>query len=767
MGLFDKLGAGKKSKKDDQSIDEQKQQKQSKKEKSKKGGKEKKGRFGGKKKEVTLLERMQLDESVADSAVSVLQELVEVGDSAVREVDEGIMIVAFTNQMLEDSENLDPKGEDFGSFAEALRSESIESIALQGDLENGVVGIIPSSETLRALDEFEFVHDLEFHWALVPFDITDEDQLTIFDTTVPISRLVQMANDQSIGLSIVNGEVVEAEGSGNQQQGYDDGLDYEEEEDDLVDDSDDEVAFEDDSDDELEFDDEPVVQNDDSFDDFDDFDDEDEIETDDEFDADDSFDDDSFDDGDELDVDDSFGDDDFEIDQEEETYSPEESKEAITKAAYHTFNNTELDLQVDMTRFDNFFDSIQFATFDVPKSVGDNQLQAVLAKMKENANVEIQRFHQNSIQGLRNEYLSNMTDVHTKLVDVLDHKNPSKKYGERANKIESEYDQAMDDIDRLIANEVSKITQEYNADREEYAENAKREAYAIYDSNHRDAKNRRIEIVKDQVRADVKTTRDTQLGELYQDRRNVAQRLFDKAEAALTRSLQEKYQAIAQKELEMYDKFRKNMDLFLRTHFSDEVLRSKAQAEQLRQAHEADRVRQEYDQILLTKTREAEEADKLARNRLAQLEKTLKEDIDQVKADYTRLLDREKSENEELRRLLSESNKANMTIGEQKDKEVAHSMKILEDQVKATQRELEYANQRANSAQKPVKFIIGAVAAITLALGIIAGFLFGANTTQIAPSQPASTQTQNNSTSYHYDVDGTKNVHDFEQSKSA
>lgn len=765
MGLFDKLGAGKKSKKDDQIIDEQKQQKQSKKEKSKKGGKEKKGRFGGKKKEVTLLERMQLDESVADSAVSVLQDLVEIGDSAVREVDEGIMIVAFTNQMLEDSESLDPKGEEFGSFAEALRSESIESIALQGDLENGVVGIIPSSETLSALDEFDFVHDLEFHWALVPFDITDDDQLTVFDTKVPISRLVQMANNQSIGLSITNGEVVETEGSVSQTQD-DDGLDYEdEEENDFVDDSSEEVVVSD-NDDELEFDDEPVAEDDDSFDDFDDFDDENEVETDDEFDTDESFDDTSFDDGDELDVDDSF-DDDFSVEDEEETYSPEESKDVITKAAHHTFNNTELDLRVDMTRFDNFFDSIQFATFEVPKSVGDNQLQAVLAKMKENANVEIQRFHQNSIQGLRNEYLSNMTDVHSKLVDALDHKNPNMKYGKRANQIETEYDQAMDDIDRLIANEVSKITQEYNEDREEYAENAKREAYAIYDNNHRDAKNRRIEVVKDQVRTDVKTTRDTQLGELYQDRRNVAQRLFDKAESALTRNLQEKYQAIAQKELEMYDKFRKNMDLFLRTHFSDEVLRSKAQAEQLRQAHEADRVRQEYDQILLSKTREVEEADKLARKRLAQLEETHKEDIDQVKADYSRLLDREKKENEELRRLLSESNKANMSIGEQKDKEVAHTMKMLEDQVKATQRELEYANQRANSAQKPVKFIIGAVAAITLALGIIAGFLFGANTTQIAPSQPASTQTQNSSTSYHYDVDGVRSVQSFEQSKSA
>jgi hypothetical protein len=726
MGLFTKLG-GTKTKKN-ASVDSRAAKKV-------KGTKEKKSLFGGKKKDVTLLERMQLEESVAAASLDVVQELAEMGGSAVRELDEGLLIIAITNEMLEEA-GLDVTGEEFGSFAQALRSETIESIALADDLAAGVIGIVPSQETLISLDEFDFVHDTAFRWAIVPFDLSDDDRLTVLDSTVHIDRLMEMSNNPDMQLVIRNGEVVEVDG-GENDQGYippSDGIEEDETELDANDhrgvdelDANDHRGV-DELDDELDF------RMDDKFDDVDEFDSElDAIgnmggvdsDQDDLYDVDENT--------DHLtDLDDA-SDEEVYVMEEDEGMTAAESKEAINRVVAHVFNNTELGLHIDMAKFDDYFDSVSIAQFDATRA-DNSELQNVLSKLRQDANVELDRFHQDNVQSLRNKFTSSMRDIHNKLVESLDHKDENTTYGRRHYEIEADFDDAMDDLERRVAGKIDQINKEYNSSREEYAENAKREAMTVYDSRYRDERNRKIESVKDHVQSDLKTNHDTELGELYTDRRTVAQRLFDKATTALLQRLQGEYQMISQKELQMYDAFRKNMDVYLRKHFADEVLRAKAEAEKLKQSHEAERVRTEYEQMLLTKTRQLDEADKQARESLRQLDSTHKEQVDHVKADYDRRIEREQRENQNLREMLQDANASNGQIGVQKDQEVKHRMNMYEDALKAKERELAYANERANKSQKPMTFILGAVGIVMLSLGIIFGFLYAAKSMQIAPA---------------------------------
>lgn len=746
MGLLGKFGG--KSKQDSQDNSTKKSAK-----------KEKRVGKGKKKKTLTLLERMQLEESVAASSLEVLQELVDIGGSAIREVDDGIMIIAITNDMLEQA-GLDPSSEEFGSFAEALRAEIVESIALAEDLANGVVGIIPSEETLTALDEFDFAHDIAFHWAIVPFDLTDEDKLTVLDSTVHIERLVEMVNDPSIQLEVRNGEVIEvADESGYEdsfdemeEDNFDQGIEEDEEEFDegIEEEELDAGEFDDNELDVGDFDEEELDIGDFEEDvlDVDDF-DEDELDVGDyeeELDAGDyNYEEEldagyADDDSDELEVDVPIG-----YDTVDEGMTAEETKEAINRIVNHGFNNTELDLQIDMAKFDDYFDSITIAQFDTTRQ-DDSELQTVLSKLRQDANVELSRFHQDNVQALRNKFTTSMRDIHNRLVESLDHKDQTTTYGSRHYEIETEYEDGMDDLERRVAASVGHINKEYNERREEYGENAKREALALYDSRYRDERNRKIDSVKDNLLTDLKTVRDTELGELYKDRRTVAQRLFDKATTALLQQLQEEYQEISQSELHMYDLFRKDMDVYLRKHFADEVLRAKAEAEKLKQSHEADRVRKEYEQMLNTKTRQIQEADDNAKLAIQKLEATHKDQLKSVKADYDRHIEREQKDNETLRQLLKESNSANSKIGEQKDLEIQHRLKLYEDTIAAKDLELKYANDRAAKSQKPMKFILVASAAVALALGVILGFLFGAGQTQQQITPAATDQTEDQST---------------------
>lgn len=682
-------------------------------------------RFGKKKNQETLVERMRLEESVAGASVDVLSYWVGQNDSAVRETDDGFVIVAITNDML-DAAGLDPESEEFGAFAEALAQETVESITLASDLEQGIIGIIPSSATLQALDEFDFVQDLAFQWALVPFDLDDGHQLILLENTVGIGRLMELAGDPDTTLTVKNSAVVFEGGAPAPvaqaaSVAYDDDEVEDEEVEDEFGDEFGEEYPDDDFPEEAPLDDEP------SFDDeysTEDYGDEEELDLDAEL--------------DELELDDEMPLDDepgYEAPLEDEL-DAEDVATAVNRVAEHGFANTELELVVDLTAFDQYFDEVPIAQFDTART-DDSELQHGVSQLRRDANTEIHRFHQDSIQSLRNQFLTNMRTIHNKLVESLDHKSEDTTYGETYATIEATYSDSLRNIDRLTAQEIAEIKKIYDEEREEFGENAKREAYALYDSRHKAERDRKVSAVRENLTTDITTNRDIALGELYEDRRIVARRLFDKAQTAVLQSLQDAYVGIAEKELQMYDMFRKDMDVFTRRHYADEVLRAKAKAEELRQSHEADAVRKEYQQMLATKQAQLDEADAHVRTSIRQLEETHREQLEATRKDYDRRIEREKRDNDELRMLLQEANSATTKIGEQKDKEVESTITTLQNIIKSKDLELQYANQRATQSKSPVKWYIAATAAVCIAIGIMFGFLYGAGSVQqLAPTPP-------------------------------
>lgn len=708
-------------------------------------GKKKKGRKG--KTPDNLIQLMQIEESVASASLDVVDELKNAEGSAVRELTEGLLIVAFTNQALEET-GIDSKDEEFGSFSESLRSETIESIALMNDLERFVVGVVPSRETLIALSEYNFVQDLVFHWAILPFDVTDESQLQVFEEQdVTIGDLLDVANNPTVTFELRDGEIHETiDTSGGSQTSDEDDLFG------VTDSQDDTLP----TDDGLDFGDgdEPTFEEPEPFDDS--------FASDDEFNPADSFEDDDFMDEqdpiDDMPMDDNmgFGEDDFgddsfddsvfdgvgddvddmddEISYEEEVVVANTVETETKRLTEHVFQNDELGLSVNMELFDDYFDSMEVAQFDLNESE-DGELDRVINRLRQDANTELTRFRQHNVEELRNKYASSMRDIHIKLTEALDYESNDTVYGEKYSDIEDVHAKDLRDIDRKVAGQRDELQNAYNQRREEFGEQAKVEALTRFDMRYRDELDSDIRRLREDVRSDLITGRDIQVAELFDDRRITGKRLYDKATASLLLNIQSTFQGIARKELEMYDAFRKDMDAYLRRHFADEVLRAKAEAEKMRQSHEAEAVRQKYEQLLNVRSEEIDELHRKSREDIGKLSETHRGQIKEIHDDYAYTIKRHEKDNENLRELLSEANESISNISEQKDKEVEHRMKMYEDTIKAKEREIEYANERAERTQKPYKFMIVAIAAVFLALGILFGFLFSANKTyQIAPS---------------------------------
>lgn len=705
---------------------------------AKKEKKAKGGLFGRSKKNQSLIDMMQLDESVAEPSLEVVADLSDRDDSAVRQVSDagGYLIVAFTNTMLEAAE-LDASSEEFGSFAEALRTETVESIALINDLEEGIVGIIPSIDSLIALDEFEFAHNLEFKWALVPFDLDNDSQLDILNSTVSLAKLTEMANEPSITAMVDEDskEVILSDGDSYEEDEF--GVNAPAESDNLEDDDDDfdfdaspeevpavsddfevadediveEVPDDDDFDDDLDLeDDAPAVTE--STNDFDD----DDIELDD-------------------DLDDDFGDT-TPSEPEEDELTPEESNALIEQAATHSFANTELGIDLDMSLFDDLYrpdDVIQFETnFDE-----DSELQRVISKMHKDHNTELKRLHKGNVQALRAKYASSISDIYTRVADHVDHMNPNTVYGERLEKIEADYRDKKRNIDATVASRRNVINDEYRERREAYGEAAKQEAMTSFDKTHRGQLDAELTSISADISTEITNEKNYRTAELLKDRRLVSARLFDDIKVKLLKSIQKEYQEYANKELRMYDAFRKDADTYLRKHFSDDVLRSKAQAESLRQNHEADRVRREYGEMLTSKARQIEELENDAAAKHRQLTEEHRNDIAQIKAEHDRELERLQKEATGLRDMLQDANESVTKISEQKEKEIEHRIKVYEDRIQSKDLELQYANERLTTKNRPMFAIMIAIGAVSIMLGLILGFILGIDRT--APAQGVET----------------------------
>lgn len=711
--------------------------------KKRKGKKDKKG-----KQPDSLIQLMRIEESVAAASLDVVDSLKDSEGSAIRELDEGLLIVAFTNEGLEGT-GIDSKDEEFGSFSESLRSETIESIALMNDLKRDVVGIIPSRETLLALSEYNFVQDLVFHWAILPFDVTDDSQLDVyFEQEVTIGDILDVANNPTITFEIHDGQIKETIATDGEATMTMDGIDGvqddnlfdgQDDEDDLFPNEDD--SFENDSfepmDEPTDTFDEPMDETfDESNEPMDSFDDMDSFEP---------LDDDSMDGMDSIDsfdeveavfdgVDDTFDDNiDDNMSYEEELEVANTIENETKRLTEHTFQNDELGLSINMEIFDDYFDSIDVAQFEVSDK-NDGELDRVLNKLRQDANTELRRFRQHNIEELRNKYASSMRDIHIKLTEALDYESYDTIYGEKYQEIHDMYDKEIRDIDRKVAERRDELQAQYNERREEFGEQAKVEAMTRFDMRYRDELESEIRRLHDDIRSDIVTSRDIKIAELLDDRRIIGKRLFDKATASLLRDIQSAFQDIARRELQMYDAFRKDMDAYLRRHFADEVLRAKAEAEKMRQSHEAEAVRKKYEQLLNMRMEEIDELERKAREKIQRMEQMHREQIKELQEDYAEKIRRKEQDNEKLSALLREANQSISMISEQKDKEVEHRMKMYEDTIKAKEREIEYANERANRTQKPFYFIIGAVALVFLALGVLFGFLFSANKTyQYAP----------------------------------
>lgn len=729
-------------------------------EKEKKQKKQKTPKQKGSNKQKSLIQKMGLNESVATMGLDAFSAVVN-DHSAVREIDElgGYSAVALTEDALVAS-GITLGDEDFGAFAETLRTEQVKSLVLKNDLQRNVIILIPDEDSLDIMGEFSFLEVIDFQWAIVPFDIDDDSEAILLDSTVTLAELADIIINESEltvvdNVMIIDGDLGDADG-GNHSASFEEADSDFEDEMDLEDDLDEPIADDSgyfDDEDDIDFDDDDADMGEDPAYAFGD---EDDVALEDEefYGDEDEYADDDYDyDGELADEptgdygydDDTYADDSIYDEPVDELadVSQETARAQVHKVLSRTFYNDELGLEVDTSIFDLHFnnDDTQLLLFN-EEPTDNSTLGVTLSQMRRDANIELRRQHTMYMQDLRSQFNVIMAQAHDKLVDVLDYKNSETVVGQKYKEIESERANLHVMEDDLVAKDRRSLEAEYERKREEKGQQAYNIAVDKYDELHKSRYEAERAALKDQVVAAIDTSSDKKLAELYDERKLVAHRLFDKSTTQALVDLQAVYKQMAAKELALYDSFRQRQDKYLRSNFSNEVLRGQAIAEQQRQRAEADDVRDQYETLLIQKQKELQTANIEANERIEDLIRKHDTTLEATVQDYVAKLKSVEHRNENLNEQIINLQQSLTTLDDRKKAEYENQLKSKDDIIKSQNEQLAFAEQRASKTAKASGGIIAAFVAVALAVGLIGGFVFGNSSNKSEPQVATPAQPQ-------------------------
>lgn len=659
-----------------------------------------------------FIRSMGLQESVASMVVDELQES-EVDSSLVREISDGYLVLALTEDALKAS-GVSVKDEQFGSFSESISSEHIKTIVLADSLSSGVLGIVPSFDTLDVLDEYEFLQGTEFTWAIVPYDVDDESELVLTEETSTLEQIMDMAYGDTPLPDVVGSD------SDSDEKGHDIMFD--------------DVAIDEDDDD-IPLDDDELVERHDDFDDL--VDDELLDESHDDVQPAVSLYDEPIIDNDPVYVDEG----DVSFDSYYEQTNDDERvadvsvmddvslEQEVGELTVRTFYNDELGLSVNLDAFDMHFDNMttNMPLFDETVT-DDSELSANLVNMRRDANIELLRYRSKHMQELRSQFGLLLSTAHDKLVEVLDYRSADTTVGKKFKEIERDRYGELSDADSILQIKRKEMTTEYEKRRDDVARQAANVAKEKFDAIHRPTFDAERQSLEELVRSQIEVDADLRVSKLHAERKELAQRLYDKSITMALRELQDAFTEMSHDEMEMYDTFRKRLDHYLRNNYTNEVLRAQAIAEQQRQSNEAVLLKQRYDAMLAQKQGEVEAADMKATNRLRELESQQSASMKEARGDFERRLEEYKQRNAMLENSVNSLQKDLTKMDELKSNEFKNQLRSKDDIIASQREQLSYAEERASKTSKTSGGVLASFVSVALVLGIGCGVAIGAMT---------------------------------------
>ena len=402
------------------------------------------------------------------------------------------------------------------------------------------------------------------------------------------------------------------------------------------------------------------------------------------------------------------------------------TKDAVRTAVARRFLDDTLDFGVDMTPFETLlgYEVDTPAQFSLDHLDSTNWLDSQIKMLSQQANTVLADQRRRDIEELRNLFFSLVSRTGDEIsAQMSTDAEADNTWAKTMAEVNGNETKALADLSEISEKEKAVLADQYQQEREAFIQARIGEERVRYDERHKPALTRRMDDLEASVRSDIESEYEARRYEILRARKTSAQGAFDAALTKVMDHLIEKRAEQVQREAELIEKFRVEMNTFLDENRKEDIARTQALQEQLSRQNIVEEKSAEFA------AREQELHEQIARERDEAQKRVLA-----AQDEANKVLERMRQENAaQLAQARSEVDRANERAKEEAERvgvvrdEIARQFQSQVESLQTDKQLLMDQMDRENLVAKRANRLYIALAVLValafLALGVIIGML--------------------------------------------
>lgn len=402
------------------------------------------------------------------------------------------------------------------------------------------------------------------------------------------------------------------------------------------------------------------------------------------------------------------------------------NKDAVRTAVARRFLDDSLDFAVDMTPFETLlgYEVDTPAQFSLDHLDSTNWLDSQIKMLSQQANTVLADQRRRDIEELRNLFFSLVSRTGDEIsAQMSTDEDADNTWAKTMAEVNGNETKALADLIEISEKEKAVLADRYQQEREAFIQARIGEERVRYDERHKPALTRQMDDLEASIRLDIESDYEARRYEILRARKTSAQGAFDAAITKVMDHLIEKRAEQVQREAELIEKFRVEMNDFLDENRKEDIARTQALQEQLSRQNIVEEKSAEFA------AREKELHDQIARERDEAQKRVLA-----AQDEANKVLERMRQENDaQLAQARAEVQRANERVKEEAERvgvvrdEIARQFQSQVESLQTDKQLLMDQMDRENLVAKRANRLYIALAVLValafLALGVIIGML--------------------------------------------
>lgn len=402
------------------------------------------------------------------------------------------------------------------------------------------------------------------------------------------------------------------------------------------------------------------------------------------------------------------------------------NKDAVRTAVARRFLDDSLDFAVDMTPFETLlgYEVDTPAQFSLDHLDSTNWLDGQIKMLSQQANTVLADQRRRDIEELRNLFFSLVSRTGDEISSQMSiDEDADNTWAKTIAEVNGNETKALADLSEISEKQNAVLADQYQQEREAFIQARIGEERVRYDERHKPALTRQMDDMEASIRLDIESDYEARRYEILRARKTSAQGAFDAAITKVMDHLIEKRAEQVQREAELIEKFRVEMNDFLDENRKEDIARTQALQEQLSRQNIVEEKSAEFA------AREKELHDQIARERDEAQKRVLA-----AQDEANKVLERMRQENDaQLAQARAEVQRANERVKEEAERvgvvrdEIARQFQSQVESLQTDKQLLMDQMDRENLVAKRANRLYIALAVLValafLALGVIIGML--------------------------------------------